>query len=92
MGKNTELEERLIAFSKTLLDPQRAIKSLMGDDDMVKAVNIIFGEGFYSAWVMTLGMEGAMKIAFLLGAAWQREVSSLDNPKLNDLLNDVNLD
>lgn len=43
MDDRTELEDRLIAFSKTLLDPQEAIKSLMGDDDMVKAVNIIFG-------------------------------------------------
>lgn len=89
---NTDLQDRLLAFAKTLQDPQRAMQTLMGDEKMVEAVEAILGNDFYTIWVMLLGVGGAMKVAFLLGAAWQREVTSLDDPKLNNLLNDVNLD
>lgn len=94
MNEMTPEEQRLIeradAFAKSIA-PQNIV-DIMTMDGVAPLSAGMFSGGKALIWIAEYGPEAALRLAFCLGAAWERELQEGGSPELKHLLDDVNLD
>jgi hypothetical protein len=61
------------------------------DDDIFEMSEYAVGGVIAEIYVLALGLEGAMRAAYCIGAAWQKELIEANNKKTEGLLKDINL-
>ncbi len=88
-------------YEKTILERVKAFSAIVsaesiGDiltmDGVQPVSHALFCHGEAIQYIMVYGVEDAMRLAFCLGAAWEREFREGTSSKTLRLLDGVNLD